>query len=158
MQACSDFPVNFQPRLNEPKTPSPKQANPFKTRVIERGQVDDVKSERQRSLPQGRGHRLVSAKPRVFSSGNFFKFPLICSPRGVSLGTKGDGGTAETKALPGKPGQRLLINRRGAEKTKSCSKVATCLKAATPQPFFNLELFLAPLSSFTFFSAIGKAS
>lgn len=47
-----------------------------------------------------RWHRLVSAKTRIFSAANFCKFPLIFSPRGVSLGTKGDGGTAETKALP----------------------------------------------------------
>lgn len=68
--------------------------------------MDGVKSsEHERSPPwpgawTERWHGLVSAKTSIFSSANFGKFPLICSPQGVLLGTKGDGGTAETKALP----------------------------------------------------------
>lgn len=68
--------------------------------------MDGVKSSEYERSPARPGtwaerwHGLFSPQTSIFLSVNFCKFPLICSPRGVLLGTKGDGGTAETKARP----------------------------------------------------------
>lgn len=96
----------FSPVFKQATTASLKKDRLFKTGVRERRQVDSVKSsEYERSPAQPgawaeRWHGLVSVQTSIFFSLNFCEFPLICSPRGVPLGTKGDGGTAETKARP----------------------------------------------------------
>lgn len=95
----------FAPVFKRAAIASLKKDRPFKTEARERRQVDGVKSsEYERSPALGTWAEswqgMFAAQTSIFLSVNFCKFPLICSPRGVSLGTKGDGGTAETKARP----------------------------------------------------------
>lgn len=76
---------------------------PFKTGVRESRQVDGVRSSEYEPSPARPGrwaerwHGLVAAQSSLFLSVNLCELPLMCSPRGVPLGTKGDRGRPRQK-------------------------------------------------------------